>query len=110
LTDLTILTYGRHQIHCTWEKVWDLQQQRLFWYNHQTKVEIIVFRFIFSQTSTWEKPLLLIRYGDVENPPLWVVIDDPSQSDAPSISPDGSKKYSYWHVTGQKSLPVIAIN
>jgi hypothetical protein len=40
-------------------KVWDVARKRIFWHNHLTK------------ESVWDKPLLLKRYGDIENPCPW---------------------------------------
>jgi hypothetical protein len=51
------------QLHVTWEKVWDVSSQRLFWFNHQTG------------EASWDKPRLLMRYGDVENPHPWVLLE-----------------------------------
>jgi hypothetical protein len=30
----------KRQLHCTIEKVWDVEHRRLFWYNHRSKVNI----------------------------------------------------------------------
>lgn len=111
-----ILIINRQQLHCTWEKVWDVTTQKLFWYNHQLQI------------STWEKPLLLMRYGDVENPPPWIVYEEPentpevddnntaitintsSSSATTTTSQEQEVKksqiVSYWHVPGQTYLPV----
>jgi hypothetical protein len=107
----TTLHLLRQQLHCTWEKVWDVATQKLFWFNHQTG------------ESTWDKPRLLMRYGDVENPHPWVLLEDeqaqqevacPSSSlsrhraqgveDPPQ--PYAPASCSYWHVPTQTSLPV----
>jgi len=75
------------ELHRTWEKVYDLETSRLFWYNHQ------------SQESTWDRPLLLGRYGDVENPPPWVAT-------TPAEGLQGSQTtVHYWHAVAKRSLP-----
>ncbi len=66
----------------TYEKVWDVETGRMFWYNHHTKV------------SYWERPHLLWRYGDVSMPSPWIV-DSKSTPEKPC----------YWHVTAKKFLP-----
>ena len=41
-------------------KVWDVKEGQFFWLNQ------------FTKTPTWTKPRLLVRYGDVPDPSLWV--------------------------------------
>lgn len=122
-----------HQLKMTYEKVWDVENARLFWLNHQTRV------------SSWERPKLLWRYGDVESPSPWVAITDDAddgddhhdderadhqlpdgvklidKSAKPSASSSSScascssssssssskqrKQRHFWHVTAKRSLP-----
>lgn len=98
------------QLRCVYEKVWDIESGRLFWLNHQTNV------------STWERPALLWRYGDVEQPSPWVSIPESAESDDDTVAsgvsdinnvnidhvgPPKSKNSSihFWHVTARKSIP-----
>jgi hypothetical protein len=69
------------QLKCTWEKVWDLESKQLFYYNHHSK------------ESVWERPQLLVRYEDVENPPPWVASD---------VNGDGVQEY--WHVIAKRTI------
>lgn len=74
------------QLHFTYEKVWDTEIKRLFWYNHKTKI------------SSWERPKLLWRYGDCSKPSSWVV----HKAHKPATV-DGFVHY--WHVPSSKELP-----
>eukprot|EP00607_Mallomonas_marina_P008377 CAMPEP_0182424456 /NCGR_PEP_ID=MMETSP1167-20130531/10667_1 /TAXON_ID=2988 /ORGANISM="Mallomonas Sp, Strain CCMP3275" /LENGTH=263 /DNA_ID=CAMNT_0024604287 /DNA_START=162 /DNA_END=954 /DNA_ORIENTATION=+ len=60
----------RRQLHCTYEKVWDTEHARLFWYNHQT------------QESSWTEPHLIHRYGDVESPSPCIPVQHTSEETA----------------------------
>ena len=71
----------RRQLKCTWEKVWDLDSKQLFYYNHHT------------QESLWDKPHLLIKYEDVENPPPWIA----SNANIAGVQ-------EYWHVIAKRSI------
>ncbi|CAE7497193.1 unnamed protein product, partial [Symbiodinium microadriaticum] len=76
------------QLRCTWEKLWDIDSQKSFWYNHQSTV------------SQWEKPLMLSRYGDVEDPPPWIAI--PPTEDQRFA---GVVAVHFWHILGRTTLP-----
>jgi hypothetical protein len=69
------------QLKCTWEKVWDLESRQLFYYNHH------------SEQALWERPRLLARYEDAENPPPWV---------ASEVSAEGRQEY--WHVLARRTI------
>jgi len=81
----------RQQYLKTVEKVWDPQQKRMFWYNHQDK------------SSVWDQPALVRRYGDTEAPPPWVVNTAQEWVQRPSADPTAEPEYdiaevtSYWH-------------
>ena len=53
----------RRQLWCTVEKVWDVTRKRIFWHNHTTN------------ESVWDRPRLMKRHGDVENPCPWQAIE-----------------------------------
>eukprot|EP01040_Poterioochromonas_malhamensis_P005054 gene5054-5417_t len=53
----------RKQLHLTIEKLYDVESKQIFYYNHHT------------QQSSWEKPHLLLRYGDVTAPCVWIPLD-----------------------------------
>lgn len=76
----------KKQLHLVYEKVWDTESGRMYWYNHHTKV------------SVWERPHLLWRYGDVFVPTPWVPVD---------VFVESKKKWEvhYWHVPGKTELP-----
>ena len=80
----------------TIEKVFDTKSQRMFWYNHVTKV------------SVWEQPKLIRRYGDVEKPFPWVVNEEDTCIVIPdSEGGDGETTYkniNYWHVIAKKQM------
>ena len=42
--------HHRRQLHLTYERIWDLEQRQLFWFNYAT------------QQASWDRPLLLTRY------------------------------------------------
>ena len=69
------------QLQCTWEKHWDLESKQLFYFNHHSK------------ESVWERPRLLVRYEDVENPPPWV---------AATATAGGVQEY--WHVIAKRTI------
>jgi hypothetical protein len=75
----------RRQLWCTIEKVWDIQRRRIFWHNHQTR------------ESSWEKPKLLKRYGDVENPSVWQAMEVVNGR-------TGRKEVNFWHVTAERQI------
>jgi hypothetical protein len=75
-----------YQLKMNMEKVWDVDSGRLFWYNHITKV------------SSWDRPLLLGRYEDVENPSPWIAMDTQSEQ--------GEWSVHYYHVPAKTELPV----
>lgn len=83
-------------MHLTYEKVWDSASARMFYFNHQLK------------TSTWDRPHLLWRYGDVTTPTPWIPVDVAVPQPAAA---DGSEQQQqmyqlhYWHVTAQRDLP-----
>jgi hypothetical protein len=89
----------------------------LFWFNHLTK------------TSSWDRPKLLERYGDVETPFPWITTstvvpkakvsadenNNTSSQQEPSIesgedsatkesSEDFETIISYWHVTARRNM------
>jgi hypothetical protein len=103
----------RKQLRYTFEKIWDVDSAKLFWYNCVTGA------------STWDRPYLLGRYEDVSDPSEWVsnpvVASDEdraagrriySGADLAETSFDGvqfdkSQSYvvHYWHVKARKSIP-----
>jgi len=101
----------RRQLHLSYQKVYSVEQKRLFWYNHHLK------------QAAWERPHLLWRYGDVPLPNPWIPIDVPiplpELSEEEKISAFGVDKkgnllpdnreqlYSlhYWHNEAQRDLP-----
>ena len=93
----------------TYEKIWDFDSGKAFWYNHVTKVSALLPTFLNhvsdalfarlhetrashnyffikdliirdDQASSWYAPYLIIRYGDVEMPSPWVAIVQPDKS------------------------------
>ena len=98
------------QLRLAWQKVFNVQDGRMFWYNHHLK------------QSVWERPHLLWRYGDVPLPQVWVPIDVPvSQPAEGQLSEAGQgavadsntsgttkeQMYAlhYWHVKAKRDLP-----
>lgn len=79
------------QLHLTYEKVWDIScdPARMFYYNHQTK------------QSTWDRPALLWRYGDVPVPPKWIPCKPTEQKEG---DPPPTTQH-YWHVIAKKDIP-----
>lgn len=75
----------KRQLWCTIEKVWDIQRKRIFWHNHM------------NHESSWEKPKLLKRYGDVENPSVWQAMEVAN-------SKTGQKEVNFWHVTAERQI------
>lgn len=75
----------RRQLWCTVEKVWDVSRKRIFWHNHETKL------------SLWDRPLLLKRYGDVENPCPWQAMEGKSKL-------TGANEVHYWHVIAGREI------
>lgn len=73
------------ELMLTYEKVWDIDNKKLFWYNHLTK------------SSHWERPHLLWRYGDVSKPYDWIAKD--------AVLPNGTVTVHYWHVPSGKDVP-----
>ena len=80
------------EYHKTIEKVWDLKSQRLFWYNHHTK------------ESSWEKPRLVRRFGDVEKPFTWITLSIDSPDGATDESGAPLQVPAYWHVVAKKQM------
>jgi hypothetical protein len=52
------------------------------------------------QASTWDRPRILVRYEDVENPSPWVAVDAQDEE-------TGEWKVHYYHVPAKTELPVI---
>ena len=75
----------RRQLWCTVEKVWDVDNKRIFWHNHKLK------------TSVWDKPHLMRKYGDVENPCPWQAMDVTNKT-------TGAKEVNYWHVIAGRQI------
>jgi hypothetical protein len=75
----------KRQLWCTIEKVWDIQRKRIFWHNHHT------------HESSWEKPRLLKRYGDVENPCVWQAMEVVNAK-------TGGKEVNFWHVSAERQI------
>lgn len=67
----------RRQLHLTYEKAWDTSVEgcRMFYLNHETGL------------STWERPLLLWRYGDVTTPTPWLPVEVPVDKRSPGPNP-----------------------
>jgi len=93
----------RKQLHCTYEKLWDTERARLFWYNHQTR------------ESSWSEPHLIHRHGDVENPSPWIPVEQPvegsqdqSEASAPGMDNGSSGDGQYDGVDGTTGLVVSA--
>ena len=78
------------QLVLTIEKVWDISSGLAFYHNHQTG------------SSSWEPPLLLRRYGDVEDPLPWVILHpdgtEQTSTDYTSIS-------AFYNVPAGKHIP-----
>ena len=82
----------RRELHCSIEKVWDINEGRMFWYNHVTKV------------STWDEPLLLKRYGDVESPYPWIVSTVQKEVSVDGGGTEWQERLSYWHASARKEM------
>ena len=63
----------KRELCLTYQKVYEVNDGRIFWFNHLTK------------TAAWERPHLLWRYGDVGMPNPWSPIDVPLPSQAEVI-------------------------
>ena len=80
----------RRQLHLTVEKVWDVNSGLKFYHNHQLG------------TSSWEIPLLLRRFGDVEDPLPWIILH-PDRSDLSTT--DYNSIAAYYNVPAKKHIP-----
>jgi multidrug efflux pump subunit AcrA (membrane-fusion protein) len=81
----------KKQLHLTIEKVFDVDSKQIFYYNHMTK------------ESSWIKPYLIKRYGDVSNPCPWIPLDQTKEDALQSGNSDGQTQY--WHVTAKRAFP-----
>lgn len=79
------------QLKLTIEKVYDAQSKQIFYYNHMTKL------------STWEKPHLIRRHGDVTSPCPWIPLEDSGEDPLPQAG--GQQKTQYWHVVAKRAFP-----
>lgn len=93
----------KRELLLTYQKVHDINDGRVFWFNHLTK------------KAVWERPHLLWRYGDVPPPQPWSPIDVPiplPEQEALADKADGAGPpreqmfaLHYWHATARRDLP-----
>ena len=86
------------ELKLTYEKVFKADTGHMFWYNH------------YNESSHWERPYILWRYGDAQLPEDWVPIDVPKYSPEQLADPENEgleQMYSlhYWHPKAQRDIP-----
>ena len=80
----------QRQLVLTIEKVWDITSGLTFFHNHQTG------------SSSWDPPLLLRRYGDVDDPLPWVILHPDGDGE---MSPDYTSISAFYNVPASKHIP-----
>ena len=92
----------KRELLLTYQKVYDVNDGRVFWFNHLTKAAV------------WERPHLLWRYGDVPPPQPWSPIDVPIPLPEEAVEDMGDETkppreqmfaLHYWHATARRDLP-----